>query len=170
VRTTQRVESLADTVMDDQEDASKQGGIAELDPDEDDTLEEVATEEIKDTDVQGRLEESYVKVYHLDLKHADKVLSMQETDEAEPAEVEKVVEVVTAAKLMTEVVTTAATTINAATTITDAPVPKASAPIRRRGVIIQNPKEATTALEIVQSEVKSKDKGKGILVEEPKPL
>nr|GEW31683.1 hypothetical protein [Tanacetum cinerariifolium] len=70
----------------------------------------------------GRLEESQAKVYHLDLEHADKVLSMQETDEAEPTEVEEVIEVVTAAKLMIEVVTTTAatTTTTAATTITAA--------------------------------------------------
>nr|GEV60290.1 hypothetical protein [Tanacetum cinerariifolium] len=65
---------------------------------------------------------------------------------------------VTAAKLMTEVVTTAAQ------------VPKASAPRRRMGVVIQDPKETTTASVIMHSEVKSKDKGKGILIEEPKPL
>nr|GEV92515.1 putative ribonuclease H-like domain-containing protein [Tanacetum cinerariifolium] len=58
----------------------------------------------------------------------------------------------------------------AATTITTAQVPKASAPKRRKGVVIQDPKEAATASVIMQSEVKSKDKGKGILVEEPKPL
>nr|GEV63429.1 hypothetical protein [Tanacetum cinerariifolium] len=70
----------------------------------------------------------------------------------------------------TEVATTANTTITAAsTTITAASVPKASAP-RKRGVIIQDPEEAATASLSVQSEVKSKDKGKGILVEEPKPL
>nr|GEV64678.1 hypothetical protein [Tanacetum cinerariifolium] len=57
-----------------------------------------------------------------------------------------------------------------ATTITAAQVPKASAPRRRRGVIIQDPKKATIALVIMQSKVKSKDKGKGILVEEPKAL
>nr|GEZ76923.1 hypothetical protein [Tanacetum cinerariifolium] len=85
---------------------------------------------------QGRLEESQANVYHLDLEHADKVLSMLETDEAEPAEVDKVIEVVTAAK----------------------------------GVIIQDPEEAATASVSVQSEVKSKDKGKRILVKEPKPL
>nr|GEZ90758.1 hypothetical protein [Tanacetum cinerariifolium] len=113
---------------------------------------------------KGRLDESQAKVYHLDLEHADKVLSMQESDEAEPAEVEEVIKVVTVAKLMTEVVTTATTT-----TIV-APVPKASAPRKRRGVIIQDPKEAATASLSVQSDVKSKDKGKGILVEEPKPL
>nr|GEZ54800.1 hypothetical protein [Tanacetum cinerariifolium] len=112
----------------------------------------------------GRLEESQPKVYHLDLENADKVLSMQKTDEAEPVEVEEVIEVVIAAKLMTEVVTTATTTIIAAL------VPKASAPRRKRSVIIQDPEEATTTSVIVQSEVKSKNKGKGILVEEPKPL
>nr|GFA47814.1 hypothetical protein [Tanacetum cinerariifolium] len=117
-----------------------------------------------DAEVQGRLLESQAQVYHLDLEHAQKVLSMQKTNKAYPAEVEKVLEVVTAAKLMTEVVTTATTTITAAS------VPKASAPRRRRGVIIQDLKEATTVSLNVQSEVMSKDKGKGILVEEPKPL
>nr|GEX20589.1 hypothetical protein [Tanacetum cinerariifolium] len=110
--------------------------IAELDADEDVTLEKVDAEVTKDADVQGRLEESQAKV----------------------------IELVTATKMMTEVVTTAATTITVATVL------KASAPRRRRGVIIQDPKEAATSSVIVQSEVKSKDKGKGILVEEPKPL
>nr|GEU86097.1 hypothetical protein [Tanacetum cinerariifolium] len=58
VGTVQRVKSSTDTVMDDQEDASKQGGIAELDADKDVTLEEVAADVTKDADVQGRLEES----------------------------------------------------------------------------------------------------------------
>nr|GEV01018.1 hypothetical protein [Tanacetum cinerariifolium] len=113
---------------------------------------------------KGRLAKSQEKVYHLDLHHAKKVLSMQDTDEAEPAEVEKVIEVVTAAKLMTEVVTTAATTITAAQ------VPKASARRKKRGIIIQDPKETAIALVIVHSEYKSKDKGKRILTEEPKPF
>nr|GEV93908.1 hypothetical protein [Tanacetum cinerariifolium] len=113
------------------------------DADEDVTLEEVATEEIKDAD---------------------------EIDKAKPAEAEEVIKVVIAAKLITKVVTAAATTTTVATPITAAPVPKASALRRRRGVIIQDPGEAATASEIMQSEVKSKDKGKGILVEEPKPL
>nr|GEU53755.1 hypothetical protein [Tanacetum cinerariifolium] len=111
--------------MDDQEDASKQGEIAELDADEDVTL--VDAEEDMNADVQGKLAESQTKVYHLDLQHAEKVLSMQDTNKAEPAEVEEVIEVVTATKLMIKVVTTVATTI------TTAQVPKASAPRRRRG-------------------------------------
>nr|GFC47015.1 hypothetical protein [Tanacetum cinerariifolium] len=83
----------------------------------------------------GRLEESQAHVYHLDLKHAEKVLSMQD-DKAEPAELKEVIEVVTTAK----------------------------------GVIIHEPEKTATPSVIVHSEPKSKDKGKGILVEEPKPL
>nr|GEV59575.1 hypothetical protein [Tanacetum cinerariifolium] len=134
----------------------KGGEIAELDVDKDVTL--------VDADVQGRFKESQAKVYHLDLEHAKKVISMQDTDEAEPAEVEEVIKVVTAAKLMTKVVTTTATTI------TIAQVPKASARRKRRYVVIQDPEETATASVIVHHEFKSKDKGKGILIEEPKPL
>nr|GEZ05994.1 hypothetical protein [Tanacetum cinerariifolium] len=61
------------------------GKITELDADKDVTLEEVDAE--MDAKVQGRLPESQVQVYHLDLEHDQKVLSMQEIDEAEPAEV-----------------------------------------------------------------------------------
>nr|GEX42539.1 hypothetical protein [Tanacetum cinerariifolium] len=91
-------------------------------------------------------------------------LNMQDNDEVKPAEVEEVLKVVTAAKLMTEVVTTAAPI----TTV--AQVPKASASMRRRGVVIQDPEETTATLVIVHSKVQFKDKGKGILIEEPKPL
>nr|GEY17006.1 hypothetical protein [Tanacetum cinerariifolium] len=141
----------------------KEGGeIAELDADEDVTL--VDAKEDMNADVQGRLAKSQVKVYHLDLQHAKNVLSMQDTDETEPAEVEKVIEVVTAAKLITKVVTIAATTI------TTAQVPKASAAKRRRGVVIQDLEEIATVSVIVHFKVKSKDKGKGILIKELKPL
>nr|GEU71252.1 hypothetical protein [Tanacetum cinerariifolium] len=113
---------------------------------------------------KGRQEESQVQVYHIDLEHVDKVLSMQD-DEPEPAELKEVIEVVTTAKLMTKVVTAVATTIIAAP-ITAAP----SAARRRKGVVIRDPKETATPSTIVHSKLKSKDKGKGILVEEPKPL
>nr|GEW06396.1 hypothetical protein [Tanacetum cinerariifolium] len=117
--------------------------IVELDADKDVTLVDV--EEEMDAAVQGRLPESQAKVYHLDLKHAKKVQSMQDTNKVEPAKVEEVIEVVTAAKLMTEVVTTTATTITAAQ------VPKAGTPKRRRGVIIQDPEETATASVILHS-------------------
>nr|GEV52523.1 putative ribonuclease H-like domain-containing protein [Tanacetum cinerariifolium] len=101
---------------------------------------------------QRRLEESQAQVYHLDLEHAQKVLSMQD-DEVELAELKEVIEVVTTAKLMIEVVTASATTI------TTAP----SAARRRKGVVIRDPEETATLSVIVHSEPKSKDKGKGIL-------
>nr|GEW17529.1 hypothetical protein [Tanacetum cinerariifolium] len=112
VGTAQKVESSTDTIIDDQEDSSKQGGIAELEQIRMSPLEEVAAI-TKDIDAQGRQEESQAQVYHIDLEHIDMVLSMQD-DEPEPAELKEVIEVVTTAKLMTEVVTAAATTITAA--------------------------------------------------------
>nr|GEV55215.1 hypothetical protein [Tanacetum cinerariifolium]GEX20201.1 hypothetical protein [Tanacetum cinerariifolium] len=87
-------------------------------------------------------EEAQAKPYILDLQHPEKVLSMQDIDEEEPAEVKKVLEVVKAAKLFTEVGTTAEPT----TTTTAAQVPKANAPRRRRGVIIQDPEETGASL------------------------
>nr|GEZ77891.1 hypothetical protein [Tanacetum cinerariifolium] len=106
---------------------------------------------------------SPAKAYNLDLQHSKKVLSMQDIDEEEPAEVEEVLEVVTAAKLITEVVTTTEPTTTADQ------VPKVSGLRRRRGVVIQDPEEPASSV-IVHTEVQSKDKGKGILIEEPKPL
>nr|GFD25788.1 hypothetical protein [Tanacetum cinerariifolium] len=91
-------------------------------------------------------------------------------DEPEPAELKEVVEVVTTAKLMTEVVTAVAATITvvatAAPTITTAP----SAARRRKRVLIRDLEETATPSTIIQSEPKSKDKGKGIMIQEPKPL
>nr|GEZ08022.1 hypothetical protein [Tanacetum cinerariifolium] len=160
VETTQRVKSSAGTVMDDQDDASKYREIAEIDAYKDVTLEEVAAEVAKDAIIKGRLEESQAHVYHLDLEHANKVLSVHD-DEAKPAKLKEVIEVVTTAKLMTEVVTAATTA---------APMLTASASRRRKGVVIRDPEETATSLVIVHFELKSKDKGKGILVPEPKPL
>nr|GFB28416.1 hypothetical protein [Tanacetum cinerariifolium] len=62
-----------------------------------------------------------------------------------------------------EVPVPAATTIAAASALTAAP--------RRRtnGVVIRDPEESTTSI-INPTKTKSKDKGKGILVKEPKPL
>nr|GEX48714.1 uncharacterized mitochondrial protein AtMg00810-like [Tanacetum cinerariifolium] len=142
----------------------KKRTIAKIDADEDVILEEVdAKKDVKvaekDVAVQGRQEESQAQVYPIDLEHADKVLSMQD-DKTEPAELKEVIKVVTTAKLMTKVVTTAATTITATP----------SAARRRKGVAIRDLEETTTPSTIVYFEPKSKDKGKGILVEEPKPL
>nr|GFA42363.1 hypothetical protein [Tanacetum cinerariifolium] len=55
-----------------------------------------------DKDVEVNLQEAQDMAYNLDLQHLNKVLSMQDTDEEEPAEVEEVLKVVKAAKLMTK--------------------------------------------------------------------
>nr|GEU38698.1 hypothetical protein [Tanacetum cinerariifolium] len=122
---------------------------AKLDVDEDVTLEDVDDEVAMDANILGRMVESQAKVYNLYLQHSKIVLSMVDTDEAKPTKVEEVLEVVTAAKLMTEVVTTAAPI----TTATQ--VPKPSAQRKRRGVVIQNPKETAAASVIVQTKLEA---------------
>nr|GEW60161.1 hypothetical protein [Tanacetum cinerariifolium] len=120
----------------------EKGIIADLDAVKDVTLEEVEVEKNaeveKDAYVQGRLEESQAKVYHIGLEHADKVLK----------------------------VVIAATTPITATTITVAP----TVARRRKRVVIRDLEETATPSTIIHSEPKSKDKGKGMMVEEPKPL
>nr|GEU93550.1 hypothetical protein [Tanacetum cinerariifolium] len=120
-------------------------------------------EKLEDRDHKLEAENRILKENHSNLQHSKKVLSMQDIDEEEPAEVEEVLEVVTAAKLIIEVVTIAEPTTIAAQ------VPKVSAPRKRRGVVIQDPME-TTASVIMHIEVQSKHKGKRILIEEPKLL
>nr|GEU59462.1 reverse transcriptase domain-containing protein [Tanacetum cinerariifolium] len=115
-----------------------------------------------DEDVEINLEEAQAKPYMMDLEHQEKVLSMKDVDDEEPADVEEVLEVVKAAKLMIEVVTTVGAT-------TTAKAIKVSVPRRRRGVVIQDPEETTSTV-VVHSKVQSTDKRKGILIEEPKSL
>nr|GEX52564.1 hypothetical protein [Tanacetum cinerariifolium]GEY55347.1 hypothetical protein [Tanacetum cinerariifolium] len=178
VGTSQRIDTSKDTMM---EDASNQGRmIDDLDKDDtvdlmDDKGEENTEEKVKNDQVKGRQAE----IYQIDMDHASKVLNIQED---EPAEVQEVVDVVTTAKLITEVVTaagesvtTASTTISAAepqvpaATITTAPVRVAAASTRRRkGVVIRDLEGESTT--IIPADTKSKDKGKGIMIEKPKPL
>nr|GFC63590.1 hypothetical protein [Tanacetum cinerariifolium] len=132
------------------------------------------------------------KIYNIDLDYSFKVLSMQEDD----AEVQEAVEIVTTAKLMTEVVTAATTQVVAARTPIPAVKPAVvavSTPIsaaqpaakpkvlkivlaalavltrKRKGVVIRDPEEELH--DDASAETLSvKDKGKGILVEDPKPM
>nr|GEX56230.1 hypothetical protein [Tanacetum cinerariifolium] len=129
--------------------------------------------DVKDNDdIQGRTAESQAQIYQIDLEHANKVLSMQEEEESEPAELQEVVDVVTTAKIITEVVTAAGTTITIvdvsipADTTDDAHILTAAPSGRRKGVVIRDPKESTTISTIIHFEAKSKDKGKGILKED----
>nr|GEU37912.1 hypothetical protein [Tanacetum cinerariifolium] len=138
VRTAQRIDTSDDIVLDD---VSKQERIiADMDADKDVTLKDVAAvaKDIQDAKIEEK-----------------------------PAELQEVVEVVTTAKLITEVVTAASATITAvAPTLTTAP----SDARRRKGVVISDPEETATPFTIIHTEPKSKDKGKGIMVHEHKPL
>nr|GEU77151.1 putative ribonuclease H-like domain-containing protein [Tanacetum cinerariifolium] len=153
VRTTQRIKTSDDIVMDDV--SNQERMIADMDIDADVVLGE---------DKDGA--DDIVK----DIQDANE-------DEFEPAEVQEVVDVVTTAKIITEVVTAASDTITTdSTTITaaEAQVPAntlTTAPLRiivalsrkRKGVVIRDPQETKTPSTIIHSEAKSKDKGKGIL-------
>nr|GEV34476.1 retrovirus-related Pol polyprotein from transposon TNT 1-94 [Tanacetum cinerariifolium] len=178
VGSSQRIDTSDNIIM---EDASNQGRmIDDLDKDDavalmDDKEEENKEEKVKDDQVQGRQAE----IYKIDMDHVSKVLSMQEE---EPAKVQEVVDVVTTDKLITEVVTAASETVTAASTTISADEPQVlaaatttAAPIRvaaasarrRKGVVTRDPKAEST---IIPANTKSKDEGKGIMVEEPKPL
>nr|GEX44047.1 hypothetical protein [Tanacetum cinerariifolium] len=119
--------------------------IADMDADVDVTLKDIA----KDVALNAEIEEN---------------------DEVEPVELQEVVEVVTTAKLITEIVTAVSATIiadapqltiAAAPTLTTTP----SAARKRNGVVIRDHEETATPSTIIHSKDKSKDKGKGILDE-----
>nr|GEW62302.1 hypothetical protein [Tanacetum cinerariifolium] len=146
VRTAHRIDTSEDTVMDD---VSKLGGIiANIDADEDVTCRMLL-----------------ILVRKLLLMMRLKRVATRASRSSGSS---------TTAKLMTEVVTAASATITAvdilitaaALTLTTAP----SAARRRKGVVIRDPEETITISTIIHTEPKSKDKGKGIMVHEPKPL
>nr|GFA72633.1 hypothetical protein [Tanacetum cinerariifolium] len=163
---------------DDMEDVFNQGRMMN----EDEGIKLVRDAEIVKS--EGRQADKQAEIYNIDLDHSSKVLSMQEDD----SEVQEVVEVVTTAKLITEVVTATASQVSAASitipaasaTIPPAkPTISAAAPTvlaaytrRRKGVIIRDPEEELSlkTSETPAETPKVKDKGKGIMVEAPKPM
>nr|GFA74752.1 hypothetical protein [Tanacetum cinerariifolium] len=66
---------------------------------------ELVDDQEKNAKIEGRQADKQAEIYNIDLDRSSKVLSMQEDD----TEVQEAVEVVTTAKLITEVVTAAAT-------------------------------------------------------------
>nr|GEX70019.1 hypothetical protein [Tanacetum cinerariifolium] len=132
-------------------------------------------EEVKDDKVKGKKAE----IYQIDMDHASKVLSMQE---GEPAKVQEVVDVVTTAMLITEVVNAGSESVTAASITIVAAEPQvpaapttaalvrvvAASTRRRKGVVIRDPRKES--ITIIPADTKSNDKGKGIMVKEPKPL
>nr|GEU42331.1 putative ribonuclease H-like domain-containing protein [Tanacetum cinerariifolium] len=95
---------------------------------------------MEDASNQGRM---------IDDKEKEK--NEEEAKEDDPAEVQEVVDVVTTAKLITEVVTAASETVTAASTT----------------IFVAEPQVPVAA---ITTAAPSKDKGKGIMVEESKPM
>nr|GFB77422.1 hypothetical protein [Tanacetum cinerariifolium] len=172
VGTSQRIESLED-----EENVFSQGRIS---VDIDEGIELVDDQE-KDAHVKGRQADTQAEIYNIDLDHTSKVLSMQED-----TEVQEVFEVVNVAKLMTEVATTAASIPNhvakpavvAISAAKPAAKPKVlkivpAAPTvstrKRKGVVIRDPEEELHD-DTPAETLSAKDKGKDILVEDPKPM
>nr|GEU81454.1 ribonuclease H-like domain-containing protein [Tanacetum cinerariifolium] len=172
-----RIDTSEDTMI---EDGSSQGRMIDDKDDAavlmDDKEEEKKEEEVKDDQVQGRQAE----IYKIDMDHASKVLSMQEDDQAK---VQEVVDVVTTAKLITEIVTAASEIVTAVSTTISAVEPQVpaaaitpAAPVRvvaastrrRKRVAIRDLEEESTT--IIPADTKSKYKGKEIMVEEFKPM
>nr|GEY05764.1 hypothetical protein [Tanacetum cinerariifolium] len=147
-----RVDTSDDTLM---EDVSNQGRI--IDRDEDAVKE---TEEVRENTADAQVEGRQADIYHIEMDHAAKVLSMQEDE----SEVQEVVEVVTTAKLIIEVVAAVSETVSAAAVILAA-VPEI---ISVAAVVLTDPEDESSAK--TPTETSSKDKGKGIIVEEPKPM
>nr|GEZ68441.1 hypothetical protein [Tanacetum cinerariifolium] len=115
---------------------------------------ELVDDQQKDVQVKGRQADSQAKIYNIDLDHTSKVLSMQED-----SEVQEVVEVVNAAKLITEVVTAANTQVISAAEPIVAVVSTPISAAKPKGL-----KAIPSAL------TSAKDKSKGIFVEDPKPM
>nr|GEZ33638.1 hypothetical protein [Tanacetum cinerariifolium] len=171
VGTSQRVES-----SDDMENVFNQGRII-VDMDQDEGIELVADQEKdaeKDAKVEGRHADKQAELYNLDQDHSSKVLSMQEDD----TEVEEAVEIVTTAKLMTEVVTAAATQVVAANCLKNC-LKDHSSKVLTMQKMTQS--AASTTIPAARSTIPAAkltifvaaptvDKGKGIMVEAPKPI
>nr|GEX26754.1 hypothetical protein [Tanacetum cinerariifolium]GEY74179.1 hypothetical protein [Tanacetum cinerariifolium] len=131
--------------------ANKGRMIADLDRDTGVALmdDEGIEKKAKNAQVAGdeQLKGRQAEIYQIDMDHAAKVLRMQEDE----PEVQEVVDVVTTAKLITEVVVAVSESVTAAS----ATIANGS----KRGIICKMP-----------AETKSKDKKKGKMVEEPKPM
>nr|GEV38190.1 hypothetical protein [Tanacetum cinerariifolium] len=142
VGTSQRVES-----SDDMENVFNQGRkIADMDQDE--GIELLADQE-KDAEFEGRHADKQAEIYNIDLDHSSKVLSMQEDD--------------------TEVVVASRPIPAVKPKILNIAVAHAVSTRRRKGIVIRDPEEEFSS-DTPAETPKVKDKGKGILIEAPKPM
>nr|GEX84238.1 hypothetical protein [Tanacetum cinerariifolium] len=88
-----------------------------------------------DADVEINLEKVQAEAYNLDLDHQEKVFSMLDVNDEEPADVKEVLEVVKVAKLITKVVTTVGVDVNAASN-------------KGKAILIEEPKQLKRQVQI----------------------
>nr|GEV61325.1 hypothetical protein [Tanacetum cinerariifolium] len=119
-----------------------------VDMDQDEGFELVVDQE-KDVEVEGRHADKQAEIYNIDLDHSLKVLSMQEDD--------------------TEVVAASTPIFAAKPKILKIAAAPAVSTRRRKGVVIRDPEEELHTDTPAETPT-VKDKGKGILIEDPKPM
>nr|GEZ70384.1 hypothetical protein [Tanacetum cinerariifolium] len=157
---------------------------------------ELEVDQENDAQVEGRHAYTQAEIYNIDLDHSSKVLSMQEDTEVQEAvevvtTANLITKVVTAAATQVAAASTPipaakpkvlkfATPVAAASTPIPAAKPAAkpkvhkfaaAAPVtrRRKGVVIRDPEEELHDDTPAETPT-MKDKGKGILIEDPKPM
>nr|GEW38659.1 hypothetical protein [Tanacetum cinerariifolium] len=119
-----------------------------VDIDQDEGIELVVDQE-KDAEVEGRHADKQAEIYNIDLDHSSKVLSMQEDD--------------------TEVVAASTPIPTAKPKILKIAAASAVSTRRRKGVVLRDPEEELHTDTLAETPT-VKDKGKGILIEAPKPM
>nr|GEY65739.1 hypothetical protein [Tanacetum cinerariifolium] len=130
---------------------------------------DMETNERIELEVEGRQADTQAEIYNVDLDHSSKVLSMQED-----TEVQEAIEVMTTAKLITEIVTAAATQPKV---LKIAAVAPAVSTRKRKGVVIRDPEEelhtetsaeTPTVLKIAAAApAVSTRKRKGVVIRDP---
>nr|GEZ23051.1 hypothetical protein [Tanacetum cinerariifolium] len=106
---------------------------------------ELVVDQEKDVEIEGRQADTQAEIYNIDLDHSSKVLSMQEDD--------------------AEVIAASTPILAVKPAVVDVTVSTR----KRKGVIIRDPKEELHD-DTPAETLSVKDKGKGILVEDPKPM
>nr|GEV51499.1 hypothetical protein [Tanacetum cinerariifolium] len=139
--------------------------IDKLDKDEGAALmnEKEKTKEVRDITGDAQVKERQAEIYQIDMDNAAKVLSMQEDE----PEIQEAVEVVTTAKLITEVIVAVSETVSA-TVVVPAAVTKT---VSTAAVVPAAVTVAPVKVDVLSTRRRrGVDKGKGIMVEDPKPL
>nr|GFA83108.1 hypothetical protein [Tanacetum cinerariifolium] len=144
VGTSQRIESSKD-----EENVFNQGRIS-VDIDEGIELD---VDQEKNAEIEGRQADTQEEIYNIDLDHSSNVLSMQEDTEVAAAST-----LIPAAKPVVK-----------PKVLKFATVAPAVSTRKRKGVVIRDPEEELHD-DTPAETLSEKDKGKGILVKDPKPI